>query len=79
MYPFLGAVPLREPPLKILFSRTVAYINHMGTGNPKNGNPKNSYLASSLERNWVSISLYFQGESKQNAALLSNGPTQICF
>ena len=29
MYPFLGAVPLREPPLKILFSRTVAYVNRL--------------------------------------------------
>jgi hypothetical protein len=27
MYPFVEALPLREPPLKMLFSRTVVYVN----------------------------------------------------
>ena len=29
MYPFLGVILLRDPPLKMLFSRTVAYVNRL--------------------------------------------------
>jgi hypothetical protein len=29
MYRFLGVIPLIEPSLKMLFSRTIAYVNYL--------------------------------------------------